>query len=177
MTLHCLTSFLQTSHKARCSQQIRVWALRFIFLIRKKKMTSLIPRKEGDESARGGHRVHVCIFWGRGWSNKQQRGWDWDWASNQTWLSWGRSFVRASLRSRDGQMWLWLATETAHIQRFKKKKKSHCDLKKFKMTVLKDIPEKWFPVVLFPLQGKKKRGLDGRKSKKRRTGTSLCGEN
>ncbi|XP_004541353.1 phospholipid-transporting ATPase ID isoform X1 [Maylandia zebra] len=37
------------------------------------------------------------------------------------------------------------------------------------MTVLKDIPEKWFPVVLFPLQGKKKRGLDGRKSKKRRT--------
>lgn len=45
------------------------------------------------------------------------------------------------------------------------------------MTVLKDIPEKWFPVVLFPLQGKKKRGLDGRKSKKRRTGTSLCGEN
>ncbi|XP_030605028.1 phospholipid-transporting ATPase ID [Archocentrus centrarchus] len=37
------------------------------------------------------------------------------------------------------------------------------------MTVIKDIPEKWFPVVLLPLQGKKKRGLDGRKSKKRRT--------
>ncbi|XP_070768628.1 phospholipid-transporting ATPase ID [Enoplosus armatus] len=36
------------------------------------------------------------------------------------------------------------------------------------MTVLKDIPEKWFPVVL-PLQRKKQKGLNGAKSKKRRT--------
>ncbi|KAM9851992.1 phospholipid-transporting ATPase ID [Aulostomus maculatus] len=36
------------------------------------------------------------------------------------------------------------------------------------MTVLKDIPEKWFPVVL-SLQRQKKKGLDGVQSKKRRT--------
>lgn len=39
------------------------------------------------------------------------------------------------------------------------------------MTVLKDIPEKWFPVVL-PLQRKKQKGLNG--DKKKRAGTSLC---
>ncbi|XP_044065256.1 phospholipid-transporting ATPase ID isoform X1 [Siniperca chuatsi] len=36
------------------------------------------------------------------------------------------------------------------------------------MTVLTDIPEKWFPVVL-PLQRKKQKGLNGAKSKKRQT--------
>ncbi|XP_076592980.1 phospholipid-transporting ATPase ID [Chaetodon auriga] len=36
------------------------------------------------------------------------------------------------------------------------------------MTVLKDLPEKWFPIVL-PLQGKKQTRLNGGKSKKKRT--------
>ncbi|XP_074539982.1 phospholipid-transporting ATPase ID isoform X1 [Halichoeres trimaculatus] len=36
------------------------------------------------------------------------------------------------------------------------------------MTVLKDIPEKWFPLVL-PLQRKKQKGLNGAKAKKSRT--------
>ncbi|XP_070822496.1 phospholipid-transporting ATPase ID [Chaetodon trifascialis] len=36
------------------------------------------------------------------------------------------------------------------------------------MTVLKDFPEKWFPIV-FPLQGKKQTRLNGGKSKKKRT--------
>ncbi|GLD63668.1 phospholipid-transporting ATPase ID-like isoform X1, partial [Lates japonicus] len=36
------------------------------------------------------------------------------------------------------------------------------------MTVPKEIPEKWFPIVL-PLQRKKQKGLDGGKSKKKRT--------
>ncbi|KAM4567722.1 phospholipid-transporting ATPase ID isoform 2-T2 [Fundulus diaphanus] len=37
------------------------------------------------------------------------------------------------------------------------------------MTVLKEIPEKWFPVVLLPTQKKKNAGLGGGKSKKKRT--------
>lgn len=40
------------------------------------------------------------------------------------------------------------------------------------MTVLKDIPEKWFPVVL-PIQKKKETGFGGKQSKKKRTGTRL----
>ncbi|KAM8734430.1 phospholipid-transporting ATPase ID isoform 3-T3 [Acanthopagrus schlegelii] len=36
------------------------------------------------------------------------------------------------------------------------------------MTVLKDLPEKWFPVVL-PLQRRKQKGLNGAKSQKKRT--------
>ncbi|KAM9353829.1 phospholipid-transporting ATPase ID [Symphorus nematophorus] len=36
------------------------------------------------------------------------------------------------------------------------------------MTVLKDIPEKWFPIVL-PLQRQKQKGLSGAKAKKKRT--------
>ena len=43
------------------------------------------------------------------------------------------------------------------------------------MTVPKEIPVKWFPIVL-PLQRKKQRGLDGGKSKKRRTGTTVKDE-
>lgn len=42
------------------------------------------------------------------------------------------------------------------------------------MTVPKEIPEKWFPVIL-PQQRKKQKGLDGGKSKKKRTGTNLNG--
>lgn len=45
--------------------------------------------------------------------------------------------------------------------------------KRVRMTIPKDIPEKWFPIVL-PLQQKKQQGLDAAKTKKKWTGTSVC---